>query len=304
MRTHFTTILLFTVTFLCAQSQALKQAPADHRLGEILIQTVDNQAITTILAELNGDNSQQQEPDFTAKILSPNQNIHHLFFDYKLYDEKEILTKLKFHRLVMAAQYNHIAELRSTPNDSLFTEQWNMSKIGIPSVWDITKGGTTACGDTIVVAVLDRGFDISHKDLKANIYHNRFDIPNNGKDDDNNGYIDDADGWNFELKNDRHTVEAHGTNCLGVIGATGNNKIGIAGVNWNIKLLVLSGVTDDAKIVEAYTYACNMRKNYNKTNGQKGAFVACRWVTETSAQKIFHSFVAYIMSWVKQVSSM
>jgi subtilisin family serine protease len=273
MKTHFTVTLLFIASCLFSQSQ-LSSKPADHRLGEMLIQTVDNAALTVILNELNGDNLVQNEPDFKAKTISPNQNIHHLFFDPKLYDEKEILNKLRFHRLVMAAQYNHIAELRSTPNDSLFSEQWNMNKIGLPSVWDVTTGGTTACGDTIVIAVLDRGFDINHKDLKANIYHNRFEIPNNGKDDDGNGFIDDVDGWNFEYKNDKHVIDAHGTNCAGVIGAVGNNKIGVVGVNWNIKMLILSGVTDDAKIVEAYTYACNLRKNYNKTNGQKGAFVA------------------------------
>jgi subtilisin family serine protease len=274
MRTHLTFAILFLVTCLCAQTPETFTETLDHRLGEVLFQTVDNASVNVILAELNGDNLVQTEPDFKAKTISQNQNIHHLFFNPNLYDEKEILTKLKFHRLVMAAQYNHIAELRSTPNDSLYSEQWNMNKIGLPSVWDVTTGGTTACGDTIVVAVLDRGFDIKHKDLKANIFHNRFEIPNNGKDDDGNGYIDDVDGWNFEYRNDDHVSDAHGTNCAGVIGAVGNNKTGVVGVNWNIKMLILSGVTDDAKIVEAYTYACNLRKNYNRTNGQKGAFVA------------------------------
>jgi subtilisin family serine protease len=274
MKTYLTFVLFLTALCLCAQVPETFKEDSDHRLGEVLFQTVDNKSVNIILGELNGNALLQREPDFTVKTISPNQNIHHLFFDPRLYDEKEILNKLRFHRLVMAAQYNHIAELRSTPNDSLFSEQWNMNKIGLPSVWDITTGGTTACGDTIVVAVLDRGFDINHKDLKANIYHNRFEIPNNGKDDDGNGFIDDVDGWNFEYKNDKHVIDAHGTNCAGVIGAVGNNKIGVVGVNWNIKMLILSGVTDDAKIVEAYTYACNLRKNYNKTNGQKGAFVA------------------------------
>jgi subtilisin family serine protease len=274
MKTHLTFAILLIVSSLCAQTPENMTESLDHRFGEVLFQTVDNAAVNILLGELNGNNVVQSKPDFTVRTISPNQNIHHLFFDPKRYNEKEILTKLKFHRLVVAAQYNHIAELRSTPNDSLYSEQWSMNKIGLPSVWDITTGGTTACGDTIVVAVLDRGFDIYHKDLKANIFHNRFEIPNNGKDDDGNGFIDDVDGWNFEYKNDDHVSDAHGTNCAGLIGATGNNKTGVVGVNWNVKMLILSGVTDDAKIVEAYTYANNMRKNYNRTNGQKGAFVA------------------------------
>ncbi len=48
-----------------------------------------------------------------------------------------------------------------------------------------------------VVAVLDSGVDIDHKDLKNNIWINEDEIPENGIDDDNNGYIDDVYGWNF-----------------------------------------------------------------------------------------------------------
>lgn len=50
---------------------------------------------------------------------------------------------------------------------------------------------------TVVVAVIDSGIDIEHKDLKGKIWVNEDEIPNNGIDDDNNGYIDDVHGWNF-----------------------------------------------------------------------------------------------------------
>ena len=151
MKTHLTFAILLIVSCLCAQTPENFTESLDHRLGEVLFQTVDNASVNILLGELNGNNAVQSKPDFTARTISQNQNIHHLFFDPKRYNEKEILTKLKFHRLVIAAQYNHIAELRSTPNDSLYSEQWSMNKIGLPSVWDITTGGITACGDTIVV---------------------------------------------------------------------------------------------------------------------------------------------------------
>ena len=50
---------------------------------------------------------------------------------------------------------------------------------------------------TIVVAVIDSGIDITHEDLRENIWINQDEIPNNGIDDDSNGYIDDINGWNF-----------------------------------------------------------------------------------------------------------
>ncbi|MCC6701453.1 MAG: S8 family peptidase [Fluviicola sp.] len=50
---------------------------------------------------------------------------------------------------------------------------------------------------TVIVAVIDSGIDIEHKDLKGKIWVNEDEIPNNGIDDDKNGYIDDVNGWSF-----------------------------------------------------------------------------------------------------------
>lgn len=56
--------------------------------------------------------------------------------------------------------------------------------------------------DTVIVAVIDNGAEITHKDLKDVIWTNKGEIPGNGIDDDKNGYIDDIHGWNF-LGNNR-----------------------------------------------------------------------------------------------------
>ena len=50
---------------------------------------------------------------------------------------------------------------------------------------------------TVVVAIIDSGIDIEHKDLQGKIWVNKGEIAGNGIDDDNNGYIDDVHGWNF-----------------------------------------------------------------------------------------------------------
>jgi subtilisin family serine protease len=49
----------------------------------------------------------------------------------------------------------------------------------------------------IIVGVLDSGVEITHPDLKDNIWTNAKEIAGNGKDDDKNGYVDDVHGWNF-----------------------------------------------------------------------------------------------------------
>ena len=54
-----------------------------------------------------------------------------------------------------------------------------------------------ANAQTVVVAIIDNGTDISHPDLAGQIWINEKEIPGNAVDDDHNGYIDDINGWDF-----------------------------------------------------------------------------------------------------------
>lgn len=179
---------------------------------------------------------------------------------------------------IMHVSYNHPLYPRGSvsPNDELFDQQWGLSKIGIEKLWDKTTGGTTPCGDTIVVAVFDQGFDKNHEDLQNVLWANRSEIPNNGFDDDQNGYKDDYYGLNMDTGDDKHqpAVDYHGTAVASVIAANTDNHIGIAGVNWHIKLLVISSVEkDQALVIEAFEYIRDLRERYNNSNGTEGAFV-------------------------------
>ncbi len=194
-----------------------------------------------------------------------------------------LATAKKFNEIQLA-QYNHYVAHRTTiPNDVEFGLMWDMNNTGqtggtpdadidAPEAWDITTGGMTAQGDTIVVAVIDAGFDLFHQDL--NFKKNYGEIPNNGIDDDNNGYIDDFDGWNAYNSNGAIISDLHGTHVCGTVGAKGNNGFGVAGVNWGVKIMPIMGSDGtEAQVVEAYTYIFDSRKLYNNTNGLKGAFV-------------------------------
>ncbi len=50
---------------------------------------------------------------------------------------------------------------------------------------------------TVIVAVIDSGIDIEHKDLEGKIWTNTKEVAGNGIDDDKNGYVDDIHGWNY-----------------------------------------------------------------------------------------------------------
>ena len=65
-------------------------------------------------------------------------------------------------------------------------------------------------GQPFVVGVLDSGVEITHEDLKDNVWVNTKE-KKNGKDSDKNGYIDDINGWNFIGGKDGKNVDADTT---------------------------------------------------------------------------------------------
>lgn len=197
---------------------------------------------------------------------------------------QETINKISSLPNVLKTQYNHSISYRTVPNDSLFTNQWSLNNTGQSGgendadidadlAWDLTTGGISPSGDTIVICIIDNGVDTSHVDLVGNIWKNNKEIRGNGIDDDGNGYVDDYLGWNTYLDNDNISGGNHGTPVAGIIGAKGNNKIGICGINYNVKLMVLVNGDEEADIIGAYLYALKMRKLYNKTNGQEGAYI-------------------------------
>ena len=162
---------------------------------------------------------------------------------------------------------------RDEPNDSLRGDLWNMDLIQANDAWNITTGGHTSNGDEIVVAVIDSGFEYCHEDLQDNIWTNKGEIPNDGIDNDNNGYIDDYYGLNVQTGTDDLELDYHGTKVLGVLGGKGNNSKGVVGINWNIKMMLITGAHMKSEIIEAYEYVKNQRILYNETNGEQGDFV-------------------------------
>ena len=194
--------------------------------------------------------------------------------------DKAVSREIKMERLgknpdVRVIQNNHtnITLREAIPDDPYFDQQWAPAIMNLPQAWEeFTTGGVTATGDTIVVAVIDGGMDWTHEDLRC--WENSHEIPYNGIDDDNNGYVDDYYGWNAYNHNGYVGSNNHGTHVSGIIGAVGNNGKGVCGVNWNVKIMPIGGSSgNESIVVEAYSYALEMRARYNETDGEEGAFI-------------------------------
>ncbi|MFM9985927.1 MAG: S8 family serine peptidase [Flavobacteriales bacterium] len=201
-------------------------------------------------------------------------------FDETEVSSNEMLRLLNHSKGISIAQVNHIIENRITPNDAFFGQQWHHVQaedhdIDTDLAWDLTTGGLTAFNDEIVVCVVETGGATwDQADIVDNHWVNENEIPNNGIDDDNNGYTDDYDGWNITSSNDVISGGNHGTQVSSMIGAKGDNNLGIAGVNWDVKIMqVEMGGVSEANVIEAYEYPLIMRKLYNETGGDKGAFI-------------------------------
>lgn len=179
--------------------------------------------------------------------------------------------------------YNYRIQFRDTvPNDPEFDLQYALQNrldegidVQATDAWDIARGGVTARGDTIVIAVIDDGVAIDHSDLNRNIFEHRNEIGGTGLDNDDNGYVDDLNGWNVRDDNGQLIAARHGTGVAGIIGARGNNDTLITGVNWETKILPVTMGEDAtvAEVIKAYEYILDQRRLYNETAGEKGAYI-------------------------------
>jgi len=113
-----------------------------------------------------------------------------------------------------------------SPIDTKYSDQKSaLSSIQLESAWDITTGS-----NEIIVAVIDDAVDINHPDLRDNMMAG-YDFVE--------GDDDPSPGLCFDPISQTETLEQHGTQVAGIIGAVGNNNLGIAGINWQIKIMPL-----------------------------------------------------------------
>lgn len=281
-------LLLFSIWLLFFLPPAFSQDKA-HVTGELLIQfdpETDPDAWSDRWQTFGGAPTNLS----VAEQLSPTLHIWRMTFDPTAVPADAFLRELRQKDPnVRNAQRNHLLRQRATtPNDPLFSDQWQYVNTGLTGgepdadldadqAWDITTGGLTALGDTIVVCVIDDGLDPSHEDFGDNIWINHAEIPDNGIDDDQNGYVDDYRGWNARRENDRiDETNTHGTPVAGIIGARGNNGLGVSGLNWNVKLMIVVGGINaslESDYIKAFEYPLRQRRLYNETDGKKGALV-------------------------------
>ena len=124
-------------------------------------------------------------------------------------------------------------------NDPLFEKQWGLHLINAPDAWEVTRGSPD-----VVVAVIEKGFDVGHPDLEGQF------LPGWDLWDDDDSVDDTTQPRKLKDCTD------HGTHVSGIIAARADNGIGIAGVAPECRILpVRVNAYDDREIARGIRFA-------------------------------------------------
>jgi subtilisin family serine protease len=167
--------------------------------------------------------------------------------------------------LIVALLFVCAPVIAKDATDPFRDELWYLDTISAPGAWETATGD-----DSVIVAVLDAGFDLDHEDLESQYWVNTNETAGDNTDNDRNGYEDDVHGWDFvdndpdpssDITNETtDTVASHGTVIAGIIGAAANNGLGITGINWDVSIMPLrvlseTGSGSTANVRRAIRYA-------------------------------------------------
>ncbi len=172
----------------------------------------------------------------------------------------KVANRLAEEELVISSEPNMINRFRTAyiPPDPYFSRQWHLhakdgaqlvsgASVDAPAAWDITMGDRS-----VVIAVIDDGFDLSHPDFKGK---NKIVFPKDYVDGDVRPFPETSEG------------DYHGTPCAGVALAE-SNKSGVVGVAPGCAFMPVRFPlsAEDDLIIEIF-----------ETAGSKADVLSCSW---------------------------
>jgi serine protease len=163
----------------------------------------------------------------------------------------EALRRLRDMPEVDYAEPNGIVRAAFTPNDRLYTSQWNLKLLGAERTWDIQKGS-----GSVVVAVLDTG-----------IAYESFGPYRKAPDWGDTVFVQGYDVVNRDTHPNDDNF--HGTHVASTIAEATNNSVGVAGLAFGcalmpVKVLDDEGVGSFFEVAEGVDYAVGYTRDGQK----------------------------------------
>lgn len=250
----------------------------------------DTSYLRTTLTDYSKSLNLQQNSirQYAVKTLASGTATRSSAFPWKKYvllsvDEgadNKVLEEIKRNPDIEYVQQTQRYSVNSVPNDSAYSSQWNLRRIGVTRLY--ADGSITSSMHPVIVGVIDTGIDDEHPDLGSVIMQhqgengidgNGKDKRSNGIDDDGNGFVDDWRGYDFvessassagdwhDRDNHPYDEHGHGTAVAGIIGAKINNGIGMAGIApcsiLPLRAFGKDGNGNDVDIASAIVYAAD-----------------------------------------------
>lgn len=204
---------------------------------------------------------------------------------------EQVAAELSARPEVLYAQADYRLKASLTPNDPLFSEQWNLTALDMQRAWDINPGATR----DIIVAVIDSGVawrtqTITYTTVPVRMSNGQIgqlqlSIPFAAAPElfASDRFVAPRDfNWRDNNPSD---LSGHGTHVSGTIGQLTNNGLGVAGMAFNVRIMPVKiipseleselfappvGATD-ATLAEALRYAAdNGAKVINMSLGRAG----------------------------------
>ena len=276
-------VLFASVFFLILSPEIRAGGPVEFAAGEILLKFKE----TTQTSEKTAF-----EKEFGLVLLRESRATGVCLYQSKEENVLIMIDKIIKNKNIEFAEPNYVQKKRSTPNDPLYSNQWYLPKIGMPTAWSEFTGT-----GLIKVAVVDSGVSKYHNEITP---------------------ILSSDGeWDYVSSDSDANDEGnsgHGTLVAGIIAAVRNNNTGISGVCSSVRIVPFrtsdengnSFQSDSAAAIErAAEYGCkvincsfggsyfsnaqNAAINYANS---KGALVVCAAGNESSNNDIIPSYPA------------
>lgn len=200
----------------------------------------DNSRLNSVIQQLGGTRLKRVFPHagkFEARTREAGLHLwYRMAFDENI-PTAEAMKALSDIPNVAIVEPIYKGKTESLPyNDPYFPQQWHLyndgsngmlagGDIGILEAWEIEKGKPE-----VIVNVVDSKVDITHEDLKDNLWRNPGEYNQNPwGDNDGNGYAGDWHGIGSNPVNGA-PFDDHGTHVAGILAAKNNNGKGICGI--------------------------------------------------------------------------
>jgi len=283
VRNIFIYALTTSVFFLLLSFEIRAGEPVEFAAGEILLKFKE----TTQTSEKTAF-----EKEFGLVLLRESGATGVCLYQSKEENVLIIIDKIIKNKNIEFAEPNYVQKKRSIPNDPLYSNQWYLPKIGMPTAWSEFTGT-----GLIKIAVVDSGVSKYHDDITP--------------------ILSPEGEWNYVSGDSDANDEGnsgHGTMVAGIIAAVRNNNTGISGVCSSVRIVPFrtsdengSSFQSDtsAAIERAAEYGCkvincsfggsyfsnaeNAAINYANS---KGALVVCSAGNDSSNNDIIPSYPA------------